>query len=135
MGYELKRAQQAFCVAADEGLRVASLTNAQYAALALLEQDGPLSSADLARRCYVTPQTMNQIVAGLETRALVRRDAHPVHGRIRQTSLTEAGHALIAAAHEQVRAVEAAMVAELSEPERHELVRLLQSCVRALGAR
>jgi DNA-binding MarR family transcriptional regulator len=132
VGYELKRAQQAFCVAVDDALRRVGLTNAQYAVLAMLEDDGALSGAELARRCFVTPQTMSQIVASLETRALVGRSAHPFHGRILQISLTGRGRSLLAAAHERVRAIEARMVAGLSEQERHELGRLLGACAHAL---
>ena len=132
VGYELKRAQQAFCVAADNTLRRVGLTNAQYAVLAMLEESGSLSGADLARLCYVAPQTMNQLVVGLEARGLVRRADHPSNRRIRQASLTETGHALIATAHERVRTVEASMVAELTKSEQAELVRLLQVCVRTL---
>jgi DNA-binding MarR family transcriptional regulator len=133
VGYELKRAQQAFCVMVDDALRRVGLTNAQYAVLAMLEDEGALSSAELARRCFVTPQTMNQIVASLQARALVGRAAHPHHGRILQTSLTEHGRSLVAAAHERVQAVEARMVAGLSEHERYDLVWLLRECARALA--
>ena len=133
IGYELKRAQQAFCVAVDDALRRVGLSNAQYAVLSMLEEAGALSGAELARRLFVTPQTMNQLVASLETRALVGRAAHPFHGRILQTSLTERGRSLLAAAHERVRAIEARMVAELSEQEQHELVRLLGACARAVA--
>jgi DNA-binding MarR family transcriptional regulator len=101
--------------------------------LALLEESGSLPSAELARLCFVTPQTMNQLVAGLQARALVERTSHPSHGRILQTTLTEAGRALIAAAHERVEAVEASMVAALSGHDQRELVRLLQACVLALN--
>ncbi|MBF8191903.1 MarR family transcriptional regulator [Nonomuraea sp. K274] len=132
VGYELKRAQQAFCMAADEALRGVGLTNAQYAVLAMLDEEGSLSGAELARRCFVTPQTMNQLIAGLEARGLVERAPHPSHGRILQTSLTETGRALISRAHEQVRAVEDSMVAGLAEHEQRQLVRLLNACVSAL---
>jgi DNA-binding MarR family transcriptional regulator len=133
IGYELKRAQLAFCIAADDALREVGLTNAQYAVLAMLEESGSLSGADLARLCYVTPQTMNQLVTGLEVRALVRRSPHPTHGRILQTGLTQAGQELITAAHERVRAVEAAMVAGLSERQQDELVQMIKECVFALN--
>jgi DNA-binding MarR family transcriptional regulator len=133
VGYELKRAQQAFCVAVDDALRQVGLTNAQYAVLAMVEDAGALSGAELARRLFVTPQTINQLVASLQARGLVGRARHPLHGRILQTSLTQRGRSLLAAAHQRVRAVEARMVAELSEQERHELVRLLGACARALS--
>jgi DNA-binding MarR family transcriptional regulator len=133
VGYELKRAQQAFCAAVDDALRQAGLSNAQYAVLAMLEDQGARSGAELARRLFVTPQTINQLVASLQARGLVGRTAHPFHGRILQTSLTQRGRSLLAAAHQRVRAVEARMVAGLSEQERHELVRLLGACAHALS--
>src|SRR6266511_4359928 len=118
VGYELKRAQQAFCLVVDEALRQVGLTTAQY--------------AELARRCFVTPQTMNQLVASLEARALIQRAAHPSHGRILQTRLSDHGRMLVTQAHERVGAVETRMTAELSEPEQHELIRLLDACASAL---
>lgn len=119
-------------MAVDDALRRVGLSNAQYAVLAILEDEGALSGAELARRLFVTPQTMNQIVASLQARALVGRVAHPFHGRILETSLTDRGRSLLAAAHQRVRAIEARMVAGLSEQEQHELVRLLGACARAL---
>jgi DNA-binding MarR family transcriptional regulator len=132
IGYQLKRAHQAFCQVVDDALRQVGLTTAQYAVLGFLEDADALSSAELARRCYVTPQTMNQLVAGLEARGVIRRAAHPSHGRILQTSLTEQGRRLVAQAHERVGAVEARMTAGLSEDERHQLTRLLDACATAL---
>lgn len=132
IGYQLKRAHQAFCQVVDDALRQVGLTTAQYAVLGFLEDAGTLSSAELARRCYVTPQTMNQIVASLEARGILQRSAHPSHGRILLTSLTAQGHRLVAQAHERVGAVESRMTAELSEDERHQLTRLLDACATAL---
>lgn len=132
IGYQLKRAHQAFCQVVDDALRQVGLTTAQYAVLGFLEDAGALSNAELARRCYVTPQTMNQLLAGLEARGIVQRSAHPSHGRILPTSLTRQGRQLIAQAHTRVGAVEARMTAELSEDERHQLTRLLEVCATAL---
>jgi DNA-binding MarR family transcriptional regulator len=132
IGYQLKRAHQAFCQVVDDALRQVGLTTAQYAVLGFLEDAGELSNAELARRCYVTPQTMNQIVASLETRHIVQRAAHPTHGRILQTSLTQQGRHLVAQAHQRVGAVEARMTAGLSHDERHQLTRMLDACATAL---
>ena len=90
-GYLLKRAHQAFCTATDAALRPHGVTNAQYAALAILEQAEGLSGAELARRCFVTPQTMNEIVVGLERSGLVARRPHATHGRVLEASLTQRG--------------------------------------------
>jgi DNA-binding MarR family transcriptional regulator len=134
IGYQLKRAHQAFCQVVDDALRQVGLTTAQYAVLGFLEDAGPggLSNAELARRCYVTPQTMNQILASLEARGIVQRSTHPSHGRILPTRLTQQGRQLVTQAHERVGAVEARMTAQLSEDQRHQLTRLLEVCATAL---
>jgi hypothetical protein len=82
VGYQLKRAQQALRTAMDEGLRAQGITTPQYAALTALAADEPLSGAELARRCFVTAQTMNAILVGLERARLVERTPHAEHGRV-----------------------------------------------------
>lgn len=132
VGYELKRAQHALRLAMDETLREIGLTTPQYAALAMLEEEGGISGAELARRAFVTPQTMNTIVANLETRQLVDRSAHPSHGRILETRLTEHGRSLLSQGHERVRAIERRTVAHLSERDRRALLRMLRAYGDAL---
>lgn len=61
------------------------------AALCLLEEMPGMSGAQLARWAQVTPQTMNQILTGLERDGLVRREADPEHGRILRAFLTAKG--------------------------------------------
>src|ERR1700686_5656357 len=82
VGYQLKRAQQALRTAMDEGLRAQGMTTPQYAALTALEADEPLSGADLARRCFVTAQTMNAILVGLERARLGERGGQPKNARV-----------------------------------------------------
>src|SRR6267143_4330952 len=99
VGYHLKRAQQALRMAMDEGLRAQGLTTPQYAALTHLEADEPLSGAELARRCFVTAQTMNAILVGLERARLVERAPHANHGRVIEARLTKRGRAKAPTAH------------------------------------
>jgi DNA-binding MarR family transcriptional regulator len=131
-GYLLKRAHQAFCAATDAGLRNHGLTNVQYGVLVVLEEAGRLSGAELARRCYVTPQAMNDLVAGLERRGLVARQPHPTHGRVLEVSLTQDGRRTLEASHRTVLAVEARMTAGLDEQERDRLVVALRRCAEQL---
>lgn len=132
VGYELKRTQHALRSTLDEALRELSLTAPQYAALAVLEDAPGVSSAELARRCFVTAQTMNAIVAGLERRGLLERRPHPTHGRIRETRLTAAGYRLLAEAHEAVRRIEAAMTSDVGAEEHVALLDVLRRCTTAL---
>ncbi len=133
MGYVLKRVQQALRGAMDEALRRHGLTTAQYAALSVLEEAPGLSGAELARRCFVTPQTMNEIVAHLETAGLVERRRGD-DARVLRTGLTTAGQDLVSACHQAVQVVEERMVSGLSLREQQQLLDSLRQCVDALEA-
>lgn len=134
LGYELKRAQQALRGTMDGVLGDLRLTAPQYAALAVVEAAPGVSSAELARRAFVTPQTMHAIVAGLEARVLLAREARPGHGRVLAAELTGEGHALVARAHDAVRTVEERMASALAAEERRQLFELLRRCAEALEA-
>jgi len=133
VGYVLKRVQQALRVAMDEVLRRRGLTTAQYAALSVLEEAPGLSGAELARRCFVTPQTMNEIVAHLEVAGLVERRRGD-DARVLRAALTAAGLDLVGVCHQAVAVIEERMVSGLSPRERQQLLGGLHRCVDALEA-
>jgi DNA-binding MarR family transcriptional regulator len=135
IGYQLKRAQHALRLRMDSALSDLNLTTAQYAALSALEAAPGLSNAALARRCFVTPQTMNAIVMQLENSALIERRQHPEHGRVLQTTLTAAGQQRVAQAHHIVRRIEERMVRNLDQAARQQLFHWLQECTQALEAK
>jgi DNA-binding MarR family transcriptional regulator len=116
----------------DRALGALGLTAPQYAVLAALEEAPGIPSAELARRSFVTPQTMQAIVAGLETRGLLARAANPGHGRALATDLTEEGRRLVRRAHAAVEAIESQMTSGLSNHERRQLSDLLERCALAL---
>ncbi len=132
IGYELKRAQHALRKRLDGALRGIGLTTPQYAALSALGASPGLSGAELARRGFVTPQTMNAIIAGLEAAGLILRRPHPAHGRMLQAYLTEAGRDLLSRADREAEAVNRRMLAGLDQGERRQLLDALRSCVASL---
>jgi DNA-binding MarR family transcriptional regulator len=132
IGYHLKRLQQALRLAMDAALRELNLTAAQYGTLTALEDMPGASSAALARACFVTAQTMNEIVQALIPSGLVTRQAHPEHGRIVQLSLTSEGKSRLSQAHQVIEAIEEQMLAGLTSEEQHQFVQLLQQCSVAL---
>jgi len=134
IGYHLKRMHQVYCATIDAALHELDLTTAQYAALSMLEAAPGSSSAALARACFVTPQTMNEIVQSLHARGWVEREPHPAHGRILQLDLTELGRRRLTLAHQVVDAVEERMVAGLAHEERQQFVEWLEQCSVALEA-
>ena len=132
IGYRLKRAQQALRGAMDAALRPA-LTTAQYATLSALEAGDVVSGAELARRGFVTPQTMNAILVGLAEAGLVERVPHPEHGRVIETHLTASGRKTLRDAHRVVLAIEERMLRGLGPKKRHRLADALQRCADNLS--
>ena len=116
----------------DAELRELNVTTPQYAALSVLAEQPGISNAALARRSFVTPQTMNQVMLRLEAAGLVNRRAHPEHGRVLQAYLTEEGNNLRKECAIRVDALEGRMISSLSEDEGLTLLGLLQRCSAAL---
>jgi DNA-binding MarR family transcriptional regulator len=132
IGYLLKHAQQLLRTALDNSLRALNLSMAQYAALNALEQTPNASNAVLARACFVTPQTMIEILKGLESEGYITRQAHPEHGRIIQTVLSSSGQQKLALAHNLVLEIQDRMTAGLAEREKEQFVLLLEACCKNL---
>ncbi len=117
VGYLLKRAQAALRGAMDKVLREHGMTVPQYATLELLALHPGMSNADLARATFVTRQSGNVVLRGLQEAGLITRPATADHGRARPARLTETGHARLAAVQASVYAIEQRMV-EAIPPQR-----------------
>ena len=76
VGYLLKRAQAALRGAMDKVLREYGLTVPQYATLELLAQHPGMSNADLARATFVTRQSGNVVLRGLQEAGLIDPPRH-----------------------------------------------------------
>ena len=132
-GWLLKRAQDALNSAMNAALSGPGATVPEYAVLTALADEPGMSNADLARRAYVTPQTMNQVLRELERRGWVSRRPHPGHGRILQAELTADGQRVLGGCHQAVAAVEEQMLAGLGPAGREQLVAGLKSCIAGLS--
>jgi DNA-binding MarR family transcriptional regulator len=66
----------------------------QKSVISRLANDGPATSADLARAEGVTPQSMGTAIAALAEMGLIERRAHPKDGRQMVVNLTAKGIAL-----------------------------------------
>lgn len=74
-----------------ERLRPAGLTPIQYMVLSILSRRDTWSTAELARRFHIAPQSMTEIVASLQKKKLIARSKSLAHGRILNIRLTAAG--------------------------------------------
>lgn len=116
-----------------EALEPHGLSLSEYTTLSILELRSGLSNAQLARRALITPQSMNEVLARLEHRRLVRRAPDPAHGRIRPAELTPAGKRALARAEAAVDEVERAMLAGVATTEQRRLADLLAAALRGLA--
>jgi DNA-binding MarR family transcriptional regulator len=71
------------------------LTMPETSALSRLDRGGPMTSSELARQDWVSPQSMGVTVAALEQRGLITRSRDPEDGRRIMLSLTEAGRQVV----------------------------------------
>lgn len=133
VGYALKRAAAALRTAMDAALRPLELTVPQYACMELLAQRPGLSNAELARGAFVTRQSMNLVLRGLQDRGLVTRPAAAPHGRALPSQLTPSGHRQLLTASAAVRAVERQMLTSFAPARQERLCRDLHACVTALA--
>lgn len=132
VGYALKQAQSALHQAMDEALRPLGLTVAQYVCLELLGRSPGLTNAGLARSAFVTRQSMNLVLRGLQRRGLLSRPAVAQRGRALPSRLTRDGARALRDATEAVRVVEERMLAPLGAASRASLRECLAACAAAL---
>jgi DNA-binding MarR family transcriptional regulator len=118
LGYLLKDVQHKIRTRMDEALREIDLTTPQYAIMSELDEYPGLSNADLARKSFVTPQTMNLIVRNLEDRGLVVKQADRNHRRKQRIQLTLNGKRKLKRAHSVVNEIETDLFRCLSAQER-----------------
>jgi DNA-binding MarR family transcriptional regulator len=129
-GYLIKEVQHLMRRRMDQALQPLSLTTPQFAVLTWLKRAPGLSNAELAHRCFVTPQTMNLIVQKLEDRGQVIRAESPSQGKSLPMRLTAAGASVLERAQGALVEVERGLFAVLSKAELEGLVLALKK-VRA----
>lgn len=134
VGYLVKRVQQALRRRCDAVLRPGGVSMAQYAALRALADIPDATASDLARRCFVTRQSAQDLVAGLRAAGLVRAPAARSTGRARPLELTAEGRRRLNVAHRAVMAVDQAMTEGLSASARRQLESALMRCAANLEA-
>jgi len=134
LGYLVKRVQHALRARLDEALRPIGLTAPQYAVLSAVELQPGISNAALSRAAFVTPQTMQGMLAILERERLLARDADASHGRILRTELTSLGRNAVRQAHEAAAVIESVMITSMTRKEASLLAALLLRCADNLGA-
>ena len=128
VGYLVKRVQQSLRRRCDAALRPTGLSMAQYAAMRALADHPEASASELARLCFVTRQSLQELLAGLRAAGFVKDANRPPRGRARSLELTPSGAKRLAAAQTAVTGVESSMVRGISASGQRQLVALLNRC-------
>jgi DNA-binding MarR family transcriptional regulator len=132
VGYLVKRVQQGLRRRCDTALKPTGLSMAQYATLRALAEHPDASAAELARLCFVTRQSLQDMLAGLRAAGLVETADAPPRGRSRSLGLTRLGSRRLSAAHEAVFAAEAEMLQGISARDRQNVADVLARCANNL---
>jgi DNA-binding MarR family transcriptional regulator len=123
--YLLHQSGQAVRARLEEALRPLGMTGVKYTILSIIARGGA-SSADIARRLFVTPQTMSEIVTDFVERQLILRRRDERSRRILRLSPTALGRDTLSQCDAIARRVEREAFASLSREETRQLRRLLQ---------
>jgi len=132
--YLVKRLELVIRALMDDALRPLGLTTLQYTALSVLRGREGLSSAQLARRSFLRPQTMHEMVLTLEKRGLIQRTQQTGNKRVLVATLTQAGEELLDECAPAVAELEHELIAALGPEQQHAFREGLERGVDTLAA-
>jgi DNA-binding MarR family transcriptional regulator len=134
ISYAVARLERAIRQGINRRVKPYGLTTLQYTTLSVLGRRDGLSNAQLARRAYMTPQSMNEVIDALEQKGLIVRNPHPNHRRVYPATLTPKGREVLAECDRVVDDLESQMLSELTTRQAEALRVGVMSAVRSLGA-
>jgi len=133
ISYAIARLQQLVLTAVTEEVAPFGLTALQFTTLSVLGRHGaPLSNSQLARRSFMTPQSMHEVIHRLEKEGLIKRVPHPEHRRKLPASLTAKGRRVLASCEEAVTTFESRMLRGFQAAERLTFLQMIAAAVRNL---
>jgi DNA-binding MarR family transcriptional regulator len=134
VSYAVARLHQRLFAGITERVAPYGLTTLQFTTLSVLSRHGaPLSTSQLARRAFMTPQSMSEVIHALERKGLIKRNPHPNHRRTLPATLTAKGRRLLAACDAAVSEFEDSMLLGFSEKDRAAFLDMVKAAVRNLG--
>jgi len=134
ISYAIARLHQLVFSSVSELAARHGLTALQFTTLSVLNRHGtPLSSSQLARRSFMTAQSMHEVIHRLEQDGLIERNPHPDHGRKLPASLTAKGRRVLAACEAAVADFETKMLKGFTKSYRATFLSVVKSAVQNLG--
>lgn len=112
---------------------VDDLTPTMRAAVGTIAREGPLTLGELAASEQVAPPTVTKVVAKLEDRGLVEREADPTDRRVVRVVLSDLGQRWLEADRRRRHAWLADRIDKLDAAERDRLVRAVDAIESLIG--
>lgn len=117
----------------DERLRPQGVTTAQLQVLFAIHHSPGSSGAQLARACYITPQTTQTLLQHLEKSGFIVRGKDRVNDRIVTARITPAGEDLVRTVENEAHIMQGDLWRGVSDRELARLDALLRRCLENLG--
>lgn len=130
--YILNRLSRSMNRAVDDIAWQHGVTLAEFNVLLVLAEGSSLSSAQLSRRAFVTPQSSHQVVSALLARGLIEVAHHPTDGRVKLTRLTDTGWTMIGRARVALRGMQERAMSDLPDADRARLPHVLDILAETL---
>ena len=129
-GYLVKPAQSVIHLSLEEIVSKHGLGIPHYVVLTLLAESPGLPNAELARKAFVTPQSMNEVLKQLEASGLVERQPSQSNARILKAHLTHSGRQEVAIGRRRRSGIGKASAPGLNRDEVRVLNRSLETIIR-----
>jgi DNA-binding MarR family transcriptional regulator len=130
-GFLVRRLHQIHLALFAEECASFEVTPVQYSIMTVAGERPGLEQARLAYEVGIDRATLANVVARLELRGLLRRDASPTDRRVRLVGLTEAGAELLDQMREPARRAHERTIDALPHADRERFVELLRRLVDA----
>jgi DNA-binding MarR family transcriptional regulator len=128
----MKRVMQRFRVLLDERLRPMGMTTAQLQILFAVRNSAGISGAQLARECFVTPQSVQTLLTQLEKDGLIVRRKAESNDRILTATITASGEKLAKKVEKLAQEIQESLWSGINDRELTQMTQILDSCIRNL---
>lgn len=130
IAHQTRRLQQVLRRTGDAALQTTGLTLAQYTVLQAIARTPDASSAQIARDCNVSRQSLQDLMRILRGNGYVRVVEQPGHGRVLPIRITTEGRKVLRRAERAIGQIEDRMIAGISGAEVSRVVDLLRRCAQ-----
>lgn len=134
IAHQTRRLQQLLRRTGDAALQASGLTLAQYTVMQVIAELPDASSAEIARQCKVSRQSLQDLIRILRDHGFIQVAEQAVSGRSLPIRMTAEGRRTLRRADRAISRIEDRMVSGIPAREVERVVALLDQCAENLEA-